>query len=204
MAEHLEQLHLTERSDRKPVLLIVHQDLLQREDLSRALAHALGDDTESTLSKLLFHDLVFVDPGGTAETSLRWVGHPGWWCSGQRHVVCLSVVRVLAQWCCIVLATVARVRGVARLKVVVGVLSHKGISEVGSDVMISQRRVKEVCVARRFEIGSATGDNAVIDIVFLPASNRSMTPFLDLEIPCTLATGSAEQADYSLTSMPSM
>jgi len=134
MAEHLEQLHLTERSDRKPILLVVHQDLLQRKDLARALAHAFGDDTESTLSELLFHDLVFVNPGGTAETALRWIGHPGWWCSGERHVVSPSV---LAQWCCDVSATVARIRGVARVKVVVGVLSHKGISEVGSGVMKS-------------------------------------------------------------------
>lgn len=112
MAEHLEQLHLAERSDRKPVLLIVHQDLLQRKDLARALAHALGDDTESTLSKLLFHDLVFADPGGAAETSLRWIGHFGRWWSGERHVVGSSV---LVQRCCDVLATVARVLGVARV-----------------------------------------------------------------------------------------
>ena len=145
MAEHLEQLHLAERSDRKSILLVVHQDLFKSEDLSCALAHALGDDTECTLSKLLFHDLVFIDPGGTAETSLRGTGHPGWWYSGERHVVCLSV---LAQWCCDVLATVvARVRGVVRVKVLVEVLSHKGISsEVGNVVMKVLSRASEGCV----------------------------------------------------------
>jgi len=34
MAEHLEQLHLAERSDRKSILLVVHQDLFKSEDLS--------------------------------------------------------------------------------------------------------------------------------------------------------------------------
>jgi hypothetical protein len=56
---------------------------------------------------------------------------------------------MLAQRCCDVLATVARVRGVVRVKVVVvvGVVSHKGISsEVGSSVMMFLRQVKEVCV----------------------------------------------------------
>jgi len=132
VAEHLEQLHFAERSDRKSILLVVHQDLLQRKDLSCALAHALGDDTKSTLSKLLFHDLVLADPGGTAETALRWVGHAGWWCSGQRHVVSLSV---LAQRCCVVLA---QSRAFA-MWFESRVLSHKGNSKVGSGMMILVR-----------------------------------------------------------------
>ena len=55
---------------------------------------------------------------------------------------------MLAQWCCDVLATVvARVRGVVRVKVLVEVLSHKGISsEVGNVVMKVLSRASEGCV----------------------------------------------------------
>ena len=63
---------------------------------------------------------------------------------------------MLAQWCCDVLATVvARVRGVVRVKVLVEVLSHKGISsEVGNVVMkVLVGQVKDVFCS--FEIGSA-------------------------------------------------
>jgi hypothetical protein len=84
-----------------------------------------------------------------------------------------------------VLATVARVRGVARVKVVVvvGVVSHKGIrSEVGSSVMMFLRQVKEVCVLQFQDRKRRATIRKVIDIVFQPASNRSMTPFLDLEM----------------------
>jgi hypothetical protein len=67
--EHFQQLYFAECRDRESILLIVHQDLLQREDLACHSMARLVYFTKGALAKLLHH-VVLADFAASLETAL--------------------------------------------------------------------------------------------------------------------------------------
>lgn len=55
MRQHFEELDLSQRRDGKTILLIVHQDFLEREDLARYPVLRLVHFTKCALAELLHH-----------------------------------------------------------------------------------------------------------------------------------------------------
>jgi hypothetical protein len=53
--EHLQQLDFSQRCDRKAIFLIVHQNLLEREDIARDSVSRFVHLTKSSLTELLHH-----------------------------------------------------------------------------------------------------------------------------------------------------
>ncbi len=75
MAQHLQQLHFTQSRDGKAILLIVHEDLLERDHIASTLRTRFRHDTEGAFAQLLVQDLVFRDLRAAAEAPLCRVGH---------------------------------------------------------------------------------------------------------------------------------
>jgi hypothetical protein len=72
VGQHLQQLDLSQRSDWKTILLIVHQNLLQGEDTACASLARFVDFTKCSLAELLQH-LVFADLGTSLEPALQTI-----------------------------------------------------------------------------------------------------------------------------------
>jgi hypothetical protein len=89
--QHLQQLDFSQRCDGEAVLLVMHQNLLQRKDAAGSLLSRHVDFTKSTLSEFLHH-FVVADFAASLESPLQGkrrrcacrVGHVGGgvgWCS---------------------------------------------------------------------------------------------------------------------------
>ena len=68
--EHLQQLDFSQRCDRKAVFLVVHQDLLEREDIARDPVSRFVHLTKSYLAELLHH-LVLANLRTSLEAALH-------------------------------------------------------------------------------------------------------------------------------------
>jgi hypothetical protein len=83
--QHLQQLDLSQRRDWEAILLIVHQNLLEREDPARDAMPRFVHFAEGSLAELLHH-LVLANLGASLESALQalrrrncWIRHGGGW-----------------------------------------------------------------------------------------------------------------------------
>lgn len=78
MAQHLQQLDLTQGGYREAVLLVVHQDLLQRHHRPAALGPGHGDNAKCAFTQFVPHHLVLANLCAAAEATLRRVALRRW------------------------------------------------------------------------------------------------------------------------------